>query len=123
VPILKRRTLTAVPCLLILAFAVPAYAAREPSLAERAAVTAALPQWVRNYPVGCVWLKITVANAGGSAKVTPVYLNASKAPCAKYASNGYWILKKGTHWRVIYNGSELPACTLHVPKDLSPCRR
>jgi hypothetical protein len=100
---------------------VSAYAAREPSLAEREAVTASLPHWLQGYPVGCVWLRMTIANAGGYAKVTPVFLNATKAPCAKYASNGYWILKKDAQWRVIYSGSELPACKLHVPRDLSRC--
>jgi hypothetical protein len=99
----------------------PAGAARQPSLAEREAVTAALPHWVQDYPVGCVWLEMTIANAGGYAKVTPVFLNATMAPCVKYASNGYWILKKHAGWRVIYSGSELPACKLRVPRDLSKC--
>jgi hypothetical protein len=114
-------TLSAVTCLLILVIAAPAYAARQPSPTEREAVTAALPQWLKAYPVGCVWLKLTIANAGGYAKVTPVFLDATKAPCAKYASNGYWILKKQARWRIIYSGSELPSCTLRVPKDLSTC--
>jgi len=116
-------TLVAIVWLLILVAGVPAFAARQPSLAEREAVTAALPHWLQSYPVGCVWLQTTIANAGGYAKVSPVFLNASaaKAPCAKYASNGYWILKKEARWRVIYSGSESPSCKLHVPRDLSRC--
>jgi hypothetical protein len=108
--------------LIVLAIAAPASAARPPSLAERSAVTAVLPQWIRAYPVGCMWLDITVANGGGYAKVTPVYLHPLKAACAKYTvGNGYWIFKRGTQWREIYEGSELPACKLHIPRDLSRC--
>jgi hypothetical protein len=123
VPNLTRGLLVAFACFAILATALPAYAARQPTFTEREALTAALPQWIRGYPVGCVWLKMTVANAGGYAKVTPVYLNATKAnaPCAKYASNGFWILKKETGWRLIYSGSELPSCKLYIPRDLSRC--
>jgi hypothetical protein len=121
VPNLIRRALVALACVTIFAVAVPVYAARQPSPTEREAVTVALPQWLKGYPVGCVWLKLTIANAGGYAKVTPVFLDVTKAPCAKYASNGYWILKKQARWRIIYSGSELPSCTLRVPKDLSTC--
>jgi hypothetical protein len=108
-------------CLALLVLALPAYAGRPPSLPEREAITAALPQGLRSSPVGCVWLDVTVANAGGFAKVTPVFLNATKAPCVKYASNGFFILKKQARWRIIYSGSELPSCELHVPRDLSRC--
>lgn len=119
VPNVRVCTLVAFTCL---AVGVPAYAARQPSLSERKGVTAALPQWVRAYPVGCMWLQISVANAGGYAKVTPVFLSPGKAPCTKYVvGNGYWIVKKQVRWRVIYEGSELPFCKLHVPHDLSRC--
>ena len=113
--------LVSVVWLMALAAGLPADAARQPSLAEREAVTAALPHWIQGYPVGCVWLRTTIANAGGYAKVMPVFLNATSGPCVKYASNGYWILKKQSGWRVIYSGSEPPACSLHVPRDLSRC--
>jgi hypothetical protein len=107
---------------MVFAIVAPADASRPPSLTERAAVTAALPQWVRAYPVGCMWLQITVANMGGYAKVTPVYLHPLTAPCSKYlVGNGYWIFKRQTRWREIYEGSELPSCKLHVPRDLSRC--
>ena len=108
-------------CLALLVVALPAYAGRSPSLREREAMTAALPQSLRSIPAGCVWLNLTVANAGGYAKVAPVFLNGTKAPCLKYASNGFFILRKQTRWRVIYSGSDLPPCMLHGPRDLSRC--
>lgn len=113
--------LAVLACLALLVVAVPAFAGRPPSFPERESVTAALPQSLRSIPTGCVWLDVTVANAGGYAKVAPVFLNATKAPCVKYASNGFFILKKQARWRIIYEGSELPSCTLHVPRDLSRC--
>jgi hypothetical protein len=77
---------------------------------------------VRAYPVGCVWLHITVANAGGYAKVTPVYLHPLAASCSKYTvGNGYFIFKRQARWQEIYEGSELPSCKLHVPRDVSRC--
>jgi hypothetical protein len=40
----------------------------------------------------------------------------------KYASNGFFILKKHlARWRIMYRGSDPPACKLHVPRDLSRC--
>jgi hypothetical protein len=53
------------------------------------------------------------------------YLNATGAGsrCIRYASNGFFILKKGPTWKVIYNGSDYPSCALKVPRDLTPCRR
>jgi hypothetical protein len=107
--------------LALLIVALPAYAGSPPSFPEREAVTAALPQGLRAIPAGCVWLDVTVANAGGYAKVMPVFLNATKAPCMKYASNGFFILKKQARWRIIYSGSDPPGCKLHVPRDLSRC--
>jgi hypothetical protein len=45
-------------------------------------------------------------------------------PCVKYASNGYWIVEKHNgRWRVVFNGAELPACSLHVPRGLIGCRK
>jgi hypothetical protein len=64
---------------------------------------------------------VTVANAGGYAKVLPVFLNATKPPCLTYASNGFVILKKRARWRIIYSGSDLPPCELRIPRDLSRC--
>jgi hypothetical protein len=114
--------LIVVASLALLVGAVPAYAGRPPSFPEREAIAASLPQSLRSIPVGCVWLDVTVANAGGYAKVAPVFLNATKAPCVKYASNGFFILKKQqARWRIIYQGSDPPVCKQRVPRDLSRC--
>ena len=121
-----------VPRLLIFAVAVlvsaglagTVQAKRAPRLSERAAITAALPAFLRSEPVGCVWLNITVSNNGKYAIAAPVYLNALRAPCLQYAANGYWILKKGgARWKILWNGSDEPKCSLAVPRDLTPCLR
>jgi hypothetical protein len=96
--------------------------ARSPTPRERAAITAALPQWLRDYPVGCVWLQITVSSINARyAKVVPKVLNATRQPCVRYASNGVLILWKPSKWRVVYDGSDWPACRLHIPRDLTRC--
>jgi hypothetical protein len=95
-----------------------AQAKRAPSLTERAAITLALPAFLRNEPVGCVWLDVSVSNNEKYAIVAPMYLNATRPPCARYAANGEWILKKTTKWKVIFNGSDPPKCSLGIPKDL-----
>jgi hypothetical protein len=103
-----------------LVLAPAATAARQPTLTERAALTAALPASFQNEPVGCIYLGITVSSTGRFAKVTPVYLNAQKTPCVKYAANGWWILKKtGGSWKIVFNGSDMPPCSLGVPKDVA----
>jgi hypothetical protein len=113
---------------LVLAGAVAAGAAaaaveRPPTLKERAAVTAALPSYLRAEPVGCVWLNVALSKNGRWAKVTPVYLSATRMPCLKYAANGRFFLRRTARWKVVFNGSDLPACSLGVPRSLSPCRR
>jgi hypothetical protein len=100
-----------------------AEAARQPTFKEREGLTLALPAWLRRYPVGCVWLKMLVSNNGAYAIVAPAFLNATRAPCLRYASNGYWILKRVTRWKIIFSGSELPPCSMIIPRDLTRCRR
>jgi len=41
-----------------------ALAARQPTLTEREAITAALPTAFKRYPVGCVFLRLAVSNSG-----------------------------------------------------------
>jgi hypothetical protein len=99
-----------------------ASAKRQPTFTEREALTTAMPAWLRAYPIGCVWLDISVSNNGGYAKVGPEFVFATHPPCVKYASNGYWVLKKsGATWKIIFNGSSGPACSLRVPRDLVGC--
>ena len=68
--------------------------ANQPRFEEREVLTAALPAWLRRYPVGCVWLQMTVSSNGRYAMIGPRFLNATRSPCLQYASNGYWLLKK-----------------------------
>lgn len=116
-----------VSVLLILSVSVPAAVARStvrtPTLKERAAITAALPEWLRRYPVGCVWLDISVSSTNARfARVAPEFLNATQQACVRYASNGIWILRRATKWRIVFNGSAWPSCSLHIPHDLTRCR-
>jgi hypothetical protein len=96
-------------------------AARQPMFKEREALTLALPASFRRYPIGCVWLSISVSNNGRYAIVAPGFLNATRPPCLQYASNGYWLLKKSTRWKIVFTGSVQPPCSLGVPRDLTTC--
>jgi len=107
-----------VVCAATLALVSSAVAARQPTLAERGAITAALPTWFQKEPVGCVWLQISVSANGRFAMAAPTYLNATTKPCSHYAANGEWILKRSTRWRVVFNGSDAPPCSLGIPHDL-----
>ena len=96
-------------------------AARQPTFKEREALTVALPESFLRYPVGCVWLRMSMSNNGRYAMVAPEFLNATRPPCVQFASNGYWLLKKATRWKIIFNGSVQPPCSLGVPRDLTKC--
>lgn len=100
-------------------------AERAPTPRQRAALTLALPSSIRSDPVGCVWLSIAVSNNGKYAIVAPVFLDATRMPCLRYASNGYWLLKRSpVKWVIVFNGSDPPPCSLRVPRDLvSSCLR
>jgi hypothetical protein len=99
-----------------------AAAARPPSLAEREAITLALPKYFRDAPVECIWIDIRVSRDPRFAKAGADMLNLRRPRCARYAHNGFWILKKkaGT-WRRIYSGSDWPPCPMRIPRDLGPC--
>jgi hypothetical protein len=116
---LKGAAATGSLILVALALAVDVQAARPPSGPERAAITRALPAWFRAYPVGCVWLIIRVSTNGRYALVEEGVNNPRRAPCVKYAFNGFWILKQqARQWKVIFNGSAGLPCSLGVPRDL-----
>lgn len=93
--------------------------ARQPTFKERVAITNALPAWLRRYPVGCVWLEISVSSNGRYAKAGYGVVNPMKRPCSRYVSNGGWFLKKREKWKVIFNGSDPPPCSLRVPRELT----
>src|ERR1051325_2148548 len=94
--------------------------ARQPSFKEREAITSALPGWLRQDPVGWIWLRISVSNNPRFAKVAPSFLNATRSPCVRYASDGIWILKRLAKWKIIFNGSDLPRCSFHTPPGPDP---
>jgi hypothetical protein len=105
--------------------AVTVSAARPPTRVERQAITNALPTYVRAMPVGCVWLNIRVSKNPSYAYVAPEMMNAvpTNTQCRRYASNGFYILKKSTSgkWTIIFNGSVWPPCSRHIPRDLVRC--
>ena len=108
-----------------LASAAAVNAARQPTAAERQAITNALPQSIRAMPVGCVWLDIRVSRNPKYAYVAPEVLNAlsPNSKCLRYASNGFFILRKQStgKWRVIFEGSNWPPCSQRIPLDLIRC--
>jgi hypothetical protein len=92
---------------------------RQPTFKEREAITAAMPPWLRRYPIGCVRLGMLVSSNGRYAEAGLEFLNATRPPCAKYVSNGNWFLKKQKRWRIIFNGSDPPPCSLKIPRELA----
>ena len=98
-------------------------AVRQPTFEEREGLTVAMPAWLRRYPVGCVWLDFSLSKNGRYAAGGYGVVHPTRRPCLKYASNGYWILKRLTKWKIIYNGSTDPPCSLRVPRELAPCLR
>jgi hypothetical protein len=119
--ILSRSAVAIAALVMLMPAPAPALAARQPTLTERAAITAALPADFKRYPVGCVFLRTAVSINGHYATVTPVILNGLQQPCVKYGSNGYWILRKTTRWKIVFEGSVSPPCSLRVPRDLAGC--
>jgi hypothetical protein len=105
--------------------AAAAIAARPPTLQEREAIVNALPASVRNAPAECLWLDIRVSTRDSRyASVDGLPLNWEKpgSRCLRYANNaGLLILKKAPRWKIVFEGSDPPRCSLRVPRDLSPC--
>jgi hypothetical protein len=102
-------------------------ARRPPTFNERVAITRALPAEILAHPAGCVRFVIAVSNDGRYARAAPSYLIPRPVPpndpCVRYASNGYWLLKRNRGWKVVYNGSGGPSCSLGIPRDLERCVR
>ena len=102
-----------------------ALAARPPTFKEREAITAALPAFMRTTPVECLWLEVRVSSRDRRyAWVGGLYLNTMTpgSRCLRYGSNGFYVLKKAPHWKIIFNGSVDPPCSLGVPRDLALCQ-
>jgi len=121
---MTRCALAACAAGLWLLFVSAALAARPPTLKEREAITAALPAFVRNIPVECLWLEIRVSTRDTRyASVGGLFMNWEKpgSRCLRYTFNGGWILKRADRWRIVYEGSDPPPCSLKIPRDLGPC--
>jgi hypothetical protein len=98
--------------------------ARQPSLSEREAITRALPALFRHAPVECIFVKINVSTKNpryAYVAAQPLNADVKASGCLKYAHNGFYIVRKTARWRIIYEGSDPPRCSLHVPRDLTPC--
>ena len=99
-----------------------ALASRPPTRTERAAITNALPSYVKRLPTTCVTVRTRVANNGRYARAWLQFRQADD--CGLTASNGQWFLRKTARgWRVVYVGSDPPPCRLGVPRDLTTCIR
>ena len=53
----------------------------------------------------------------------PINWRIKATGCINYAANGFYIVKKTDRWRIIYEGSVEPSCSLHVPADLTLCQK
>lgn len=112
----------------VLAAAAPSASlgARQPSLGEREAITRTLPASFRRAPVECIFVKITVSTRNARyAMVDAQVINwrNKRTGCSKYLHDGFYIVEKTKGWRVVYEGSEPPPCSLRVPRDLTPCMK
>ena len=102
-------------------------ARRAPTFNERVGLIRALPADLRAHPAGCLRFTVAVSNNGRFGMVTPEVLMPRPAPsndpCLRYAGDGFFILKKTGAWKVVYLGSDAPACSLRIPSDLARCQR
>lgn len=101
-----------------------AFGARPPTFREQEGIVTALPASLRNTPVECLELKLRVSSRNPRyASVGGTLLNWEKAGsrCIRFGSNWGYILKKGRRWKIIYEGTELPSCSLKIPRDLTEC--
>jgi hypothetical protein len=86
-----------------------AEARRAPTVAERAEIRGATALALSDAPPACYTAVIHVSTVNPSyAYSTPRWKTTAK--CVQYASNGFFILRRSTHWRVVFNGSEPPSC-------------
>ena len=97
--------------------------ARNPTIKERAGITAGLPKSLQRDPVGCIYLPIRVSSDGRFARAGVDFLNWKHDPCARYPSNGPdWILRKTRRgWKIIAytsGSSSRPKCSLDIPRYL-----
>jgi|GEM_PF-6295267 len=93
---------------------------RRGSEQERAAILRALPRYLR-VPASCAKtdIKISSDRRWARAEAIDVY-DYEARKCGRFAGSGYWLLKKSSagRWRIVFNGSEVPPCSIHAPKYL-----
>jgi len=87
---------------------------------EKAAILLALPRYLR-VPMNCAKTDIEISSDPSWARAEAIDVYDFRAKkCGRFAGNGYWLLKKSSagRWRIAFNGSEVPQCSVHAPKDL-----
>jgi len=120
------KTAGAITAALVIAAVVsaPAAARRAPTVAERAEIRGAMALALSFAPPVCYGAVIYVSTVDRRyAYATARWKTIAK--CLPYASNGYFILRRSTHWRVVFNGSDAPPCTrvpARVARDLIKMR-
>ena len=109
----------AVALALVLAAVVTGSAAarRVPTVPERAEIRGAMALALSSAPPACYAAVVYVSTVDRRyAYAAPRW--RTTATCLRYASDGYLILRRTTHWRVVFNGSDAPPCT-KVPKRVT----
>jgi hypothetical protein len=107
--------------ILVLAGSGSAVAAERPAGAVGSAIVRGIPAAERTdmkkVPGGCLAMDIRVSANGRWASVTPVITATLR--CERYGRDGSYLLRKATAgWRLAFVGSDPPACSLGVPRDL-----
>ena len=98
--------------------------ARPPTHREREGIVDALPAFVRKIPTECVQVDVRISHNSKYAFAGPEFFNAIKpsSRCARYAfGGGFFILRKTSGWKMVYEGSDPPPCSLKIPRELSGC--
>jgi hypothetical protein len=91
-------------------------ARRAPTLPERAEIRGATALALSSAPPACYTAVIYVSTLDRSYAYASARWKTT-ARCLPYASNGYFILRRSTHWRVVFNGSDAPSCR-KVPRRI-----
>jgi hypothetical protein len=97
-------------------------AADRPDARVGTAIVRAFPAGTKSYwnriPKTCHALDIRVSNNGRWATVTSVFTPTEQ--CERWAGDGYSLLRRlpGGSWRIVFEGSDPPPCSLRVRRDL-----
>jgi hypothetical protein len=74
--------------------------------------------WSSDAARKCIDVKVTFShNDAAWAEADPRFSSASA--CSQYAGNGYYLVRDlPTGWKVVFDGSTSPPCSLRAPHDL-----